>query len=172
MLRFNLILCLMLHATCTDHSCYASGLVGLVQGLDATLHAHLAFHATFQGLARVQMLGFNVFLHFFAALKLHPVFDALLPVPVSLSLGATLKYGVRWFRWFKVSLSVGSKFIEGALPQTTNQTMAFSAASENFLPHAQRVFSWCTVEMVTNHCKKKCQVMPYPTSENFAKKPQ
>jgi len=92
---------------------------GFVEGLDATLHAHLAFHAMFQGLARVQMLGFNVFLHFFAALQLHPVFDALLPVPVSLSLDATLKYGLRWFRWF----SVGSKFIEGALPQTTNQTM-------------------------------------------------
>ena len=52
----------------------------------------------FQGLARVQMLGFNVFLHFFAALQLHPVFDALLPVPVSLSLDATLKYGLNWFK--------------------------------------------------------------------------
>ena len=44
------------------------------------------------------MLGFNVFLHFFAALQLHPVFDALLPVPVSLSLDATLKYGLNWFK--------------------------------------------------------------------------
>ena len=118
------------------------------------------------------MLGFNVFLHFFAELQLHPVFDALLPVPVSLSLDATLKYGLRWFRWFKVSLSVGSKFIERCTPSDdkSNHGLLWLNPSVRHL----RIFCRtpgecslgnCIVETVTNHCKK----IPGHAISNFRK---